>query len=254
MHSMAADESAGYARCDSQWKALAANASKDRVGLEADWKGKSKECAGTGIYEFRLATLVEVNGRRDEAIAILDGALAKDLPLRDDMRAIRLGMLFSKAQYSIPKNSKEARKAHEELETLLVNNPNLVAAMHQLAMQRLDLEDFVGAETMSRRAMEHDPGAWQPRRTLFLALIANDKFSEARQLLRPTLELHERLFSDPEFMLAASYCYLKLGDVKTAEQALRALRSKVPAVQDDPAYARLARRILDAKESTADSP
>jgi tetratricopeptide (TPR) repeat protein len=254
MQSMASDESARYALCDSQWKALAASAGKDLESLEVAWKGKDKECSGTGIYEYRLATLAEINGRRDDAISILDGAIKKKLPLSDDMRAIRLGMLFSKAQFATPKDSAQAKKAHAELEALLVSKPDLVPAMLQLSMQRLELEDFVGAEQMSRKALQHEPDAWQPRRSLFLALVALDKYSEARQLIRPTLQLHERFFSDSEFMLGAAFCYYKLGELKTAEQALRALLTKVPDIQNDRGYQQLTRLVLDAQSRAQSKP
>jgi hypothetical protein len=252
--SLAADSSGAFADCAQLWQVMAESAGRDRVALETSWKGYAARCAGTSIYEYRLATLAEQNGRRAEAIDILDSALASDLPLKVEMRAIKLGMEFSAAQFAIPRDATAAKKAHEELEAVLVESPGLVVAMHQLAMQRLELEDFAGAEQMSRQAMAKESGAWQPRRTLFLALVAQDEFPEARELIRPTLELHDRLFTDVEFMLAASYCYLKVGDLMTAEQVLRALRSKVPGVQEDVAFRKLALRILAEKEKNGAKP
>jgi len=86
--------------------------------------------------------------------------------------------------------------------------------------------------------------------TLVIALASMNRCAEAKPLIRPTLEAHEILFTEFDFMMPAAYCYLAAGDVMTAAQALLALQATLPEAKAEPKFQQMAEIILDAKASS----
>lgn len=235
--------------CEAIWLSLRSRHGDNIEAITRAWRAEEGRCAGSGVYEYHLASLAEMRGDFDGAIAVLGAALDKGTPLRDQLYVTKLGMEFNKADAARPRDLQGARKANAELEAFIEQEPDFIPAIHIAASQRARLRDFSEAETLARRGLAADPENAYSRGALVIALAATERCVEAKPMIRPTLELHDSMFEDFDFMMAAAYCYYATEEHLTAEQVLLALSNRLPGAEKEESFKKLA--ILIAKRKSA---
>lgn len=236
--------------CNRKWEQVVAqNKGGDYATLLQLWKNVSKQCAGSGVYEYRLGLLLERVGNLPEAIAVLNGAVEKNLPKHDDLYVTLLTFRFTQALSKNPADAELAQQNVEMLRKFVERHPSSLNGVQQLASLEMLSGNYSKAIVLSQAALALDERSWNAKRTLVIAAAHDGKYSEGKKHIRQAIELHEGLMSDTQFMISAATCYFSVGDIATAEQVLLGLRERVPSIKDDAQFRNLATKIVESKKA-----
>jgi tetratricopeptide (TPR) repeat protein len=236
-------------RCEKHWEQLSTLTHPPNYNeLMKKWQNLNVQCSGTGIYEFRLATLYERIGQLEKAKDIIERAITSNY---DYQHFLKLGkslfqfitLVTNKVHEQSPYNDVE-----NDYKELIKEKPKWVLPYEQLANTQLYNEKIVDAIESAQKAIELDPNSWMGFRVLVLGLAHGKEYETAKQFIVKAIQLNDALLAETEFMYAAALSYIKTGDLETAEQSLLVLLERNPAVRNDKMFQKIV-DYLKAKQS-----
>jgi len=191
-------------------------------------------CAGTGIYEYLLATDARNAGDGAAAVAIYEGMVKRKLPLYENAFTMLNTLSGEAALASDPPDMKRVRALRDELAKFAAEHEPHAFAYQQLAAANVTLKDWPAAIDAARKSNQVDRMYGRASRYLVLALHQTDRCPEAVEEMQPALANSRELLADMDFMLPVSDCLALTGDPENGEKALQALLRNNPSAKDDP--------------------
>jgi tetratricopeptide (TPR) repeat protein len=242
--------------CTRAWAELLDQSKGDPKVLGEKWQAMRSQCEGTGVYEFHWASVLELSGRRAEAIDYLSRVLKTDVPTRGSLEVQHSSMLFSQALLEHGADPGVLAPIHAGMQAILREHPDSSYALGENARQLNMLGKYAEAYSSADKALGLDHNSWAAAMSLIEAGSQSGHCKDVRGIIVPAIKTSEdRLLGNAGFMYAAVRCYLEGGATDTAESALKALVQRAPEVRQDSQFQRLVNALNDAKRarSSADS-
>jgi tetratricopeptide (TPR) repeat protein len=249
MNTMASNNSEKGKLCEKKWEQMSILTYPPNYNdLLKKWQNLSAQCSGTGIYEFRLATIYERLGQLEKAKEIVENAIKSNYGYQ---HFLKLGKNLYQF-ITLVTNGVQKQAAYDAIERnykdLINEKPNWVLPYEQLANTQLYNEKIVEAIDSAQKAIELDSNSWMGFRILVLGLAQGKEYETAKKFIVNAIQLNDALLAEAEFMYAASLSYIKTGDLETAEQSLLVLLERNPAVKNDKMFQKIV-GYLKAKQS-----
>ena len=235
--------------CTEKWFDIVNEHGKHNYGaLLESWQKLSDECAGTGLYEYRLSTIYERLGEIEKAQEVVRSVSKTDTEYSHYLKLAD----FSYQYILLVESGSRDRKSYDDVEhgyvDLIKEYPKWPAAYEQLATIQRYLGKRDEAIATAKQALALDESSWKSYRVLVVAYTESRKYSEAKPLIRTAVELNEGLLADSEFMLASATTYINMQEPQTAEAVLLALAERSPDVQKDARFQAIVQFLQSAKD------
>jgi tetratricopeptide (TPR) repeat protein len=222
--------------CEKQYRELQTNplfpttASKIKV-----FESYAFMCAGSGLYEARLANLYMLSDSQNlsKAKQILDDALRHSLPHRP-------GLLEKQAIfYQLSGDLTHA----QEVDRLLIHDyPNshegysgLAASLFALGKIKESIELYEKANSLQPTSVGY--------RGLVIAYTLDRRYPDASKAFDQYFRRDSSAFGDRDAVMAVSYAYERQDELELADGTLRGLLKAKPQVKDDQAFVKLFRKV-----------
>ena len=242
------------AACQQSWLALAEKYQDNFTALWTEWSKFEEQCQGTATYEFHRANILQNQGKNREAADYLAAVLKRNLPNDTALRVSYVAVRFSDVQTNREHDTEALRALNGELEAVLREHPNDPFALTEQARQLTVLHDYAGAFHAGKQAADLDVNSWAARFWLVIGASRIHQCQVSQPYIVPAIKLRDRLLGEQDFMFAAAACYLEIGAAPTAENVLRALVQRNPAVRQEPVFQRLVTAIKAAKQGGSGAP
>ncbi len=225
--------------CEENWKqAYAASATTggahDYVALLNSWKALEGQCKGSGVYEFRLATLYIANNQPKLALELLNSAQAWPLPYARLAPLVRLKTQMAVYVAEKPVSIEKIRSMKPQYMAIAAQEPDSPAVNEQVANFLLIVGDDREAIAYAEKSLKLQNDQWEPNRTLTIADYHIGEYAFAVMAGRRAQELRNSLVKDPEFMYAVAKSYAGVGNITVAKMTLAILNEQVPAEHGGP--------------------
>jgi tetratricopeptide (TPR) repeat protein len=219
--------------CEERWQRIytmndSGGGNHDVAALLKDWLAMEPLCKGSGIYEFRLATLYlaleqpQAALRTIEKFPALPEQYAKSVPF---MR-LRVQLTLLKDQRPIPRDKILALKP--EYVAALEKDQDSPTAYEEASNYMLMIGDDRSAVSYAERSLQLDANQWDPNRTLAIAFMHLGEYAKSVFAGRRAQEIRNVLIADPEFMYAVAKSYAGVGNITVAEKTLQILVNAKP--------------------------
>lgn len=202
----------------------------------AYWKSKASHCAGTGLYEYRLANLYMRDGKYQAARKELQSALKRRLPHR---RELLLGM-SDLASYT--NDNTEAQRYAEQVTH---EYPHWYIGYRELGTVYIQEEKFSDAIRVLKKANRIEKN-WFTYRTLVVAYYYTHQTKSAIAAFDEAYHLNSEVASDRNYMLLGANAYMNEGKFKIAHGVLLLLAKNDPAERSDPTFIKMYKAVESA--------
>jgi tetratricopeptide (TPR) repeat protein len=253
----AAAETQSAAWCESRWEEASdrylASKPPDYSALLRSWRDLQPQCAGTGVYEVRLASIHAT--QKDFVTAQKVLASIKVVPPEQTalVEATRLQVDFDQYLAENPQPAKVAEFG-PRFAKLIAAAPSWHVAHELNATYLLTSGEPARAIEAAKRALEDQPKSWWSYRVMAIAYSELGEHRTAAQMGDRAHGMHAAASSDPDFMLALARSYVAMGDRKMGETVLSLLFTYRPEVRQTQQYRDTLVFIRNALEQNADQP
>lgn len=225
--------------CERQWRTVSAGTAladpSARAALLSKWEGYRGRCAGTGVYEARLAMVLAMNGQFDRAQSVLppSGAEKGQRTLVDFARLqIDYFRLFSPGQ-ATPDG---VRGLAAKFQKFLAQHPEHAEASLMLGGMQTLMGNHAEAVVSLSRGLRTEMDVSGGLRNLTISLAGLGKWAEARQAADKALKANPGFADDPWFVYAWAKALSAVGEVKAAQMELLRIGKKGDEVMKDPEF------------------
>ena len=225
--------------CEQQWRSVsAATALADpsaREALLGRWEAYQKRCAGTVVYEARLALALAMNGQFDRAQAVL--------PPRGAEKGQRTLVDFARLQIDyfrvfIPGKATldGVRGLETKFQKFLAQHPEHAEASLVLGGMQTLMGNHAEAVASLSRGLRTEMDVSGGLRNLTISLAGLGRWAEARQAADKALQANPRFADDPWFVYAWAKALAALGELKAAQTELLRIGKQGDEVMKDPEF------------------
>jgi tetratricopeptide (TPR) repeat protein len=198
-----------HSQCNQVWNDLSRQFQGQPKALGEKWQAMRPQCAGTGVYEFHWANVLEPSGRRPEAIEYLSKVLATDIPDRASLEVELNSMQFSQAALEHGRDPQTLTPIHHGIEAVLRDHPDNPFALTENARQLYLLSKYAEAYTSADKALQFDKNSWGAATWLIEAGSQSGHCKDVIGLIVPAIKSSENfLLGNAGYMYAAVQCYL----------------------------------------------
>jgi tetratricopeptide (TPR) repeat protein len=234
--------------CEKAWNNLISGHTEDYAFLQAQWPKEKSACAGTGIYEFHWAVILQTRGEFQQSADYLRGVIGRGLPNDKSLRVLYLSTRFSEDEREDKTDIKRLRAVNRRLEHFVVKYPRDSYILTEQARELLVLQEYRESFRVAKEAADLDASDVPARMWLVISAARIHSCRIAQPYIVPAIVLWRRLLANRDYMYAAASCYLDLGSIATAKNVLLSLAQRDPSVRLDPVYKRLAKMVLAAEQ------
>jgi tetratricopeptide (TPR) repeat protein len=231
-----AADPARVTKCESEWSRVSGatevnGRQAEKATMLQNWLAVEPRCRGTGVFEYRLATLYIATGQPNKAMPLLvdTESWPGDYPKIAPFIRLNAQMQIFAAETPFPRAKFNALKP--EFLAALAIAPNTAIGNEQIAGYLALTGDYADAVKYANRSLEIDQRQWEANRTLTIAYVGLGKFSESIASGAQTVHLNSDIVKDPYFMYALAKAYSGAGNIDAAEKVLAALATKVPSAR-----------------------
>lgn len=232
--------------CDDVWRAFVGQIGKEAVqsvdSMIAKWGQSKSECAGSDVFNIRLAGLYFRRGDLEQARALLSAAVPQS-EIYKEVREIYL--LRIQVQESVQRNDSMAQimsLVENDFVRLYSNDVPSCASDAAMSEYSIQIEKFDRAAEAADRAVSCEPTSAAWVRGAALANGLAGRYQAASKYCSDAFDLSRNLMFDQRFMLSCANSYIEIQDLKTANLILTHVRNKLPNAALSPEFSRLQRR------------
>lgn len=219
--------------CDTEWTQVEALPHfPDRL---ARWRTLAPQCAKTGIYEARLAALLTLVGRYEEAREAVRAGLALDSPYKKQLLSTMAGISLNTGQLS---------EAQREFQALIAAYPDYFdgyCGMGALMLMERKLPEAVRYLSEAARRQQ----AWIVYRHLTIAYFGLHQYRQAVEAFDRAYRLNPNVVADKDAIDAATRSLIVLGNYRAADGAIKLLLGANPTASADPEIQQTERTIQE---------
>lgn len=214
--------------CDALYRELLEGDKRSIPAAEkvAAYKAVAEQCAGTGIYEFRLGALQNMAGQPDAAGTSYRKGLALDSAYEKEL-LMGLGDV-----YMIRQDWAEAEKTFLRL---VENYPKWFYGALKMCELKVGQKDFTAAVTYCEQSNRLQPNAFNYR-NLTVAYHQLGRHTDTVAAANKAYELDSEFISDLPAIMSAVFSFAQVGKLKVAKNLLAMHLQKNPDVKNHPSY------------------
>lgn len=221
--------------CEEQWAVESANtyeqASPNYQVLLQKWQQLSDKCAGTEVYEARLAVVYISLNELDKAREILKPILNK--PSKYSYLAEFVSLHADAVEFE--KNGQLNDDSMSILEQkylgFVKKYPDFIEGYAALGNSQAFLDKHEEAIKSFEKALQTPMNKSGLYRNLTISYSAAGRYQDALTASGKAVELNNSLTSDPYFAYALAKADAALGDYESAQMVLKVIAAKVPEVK-----------------------
>ena len=234
--------------CDSQWEVATSDPGEGLLPayetLLARWRQYAGKCAGTVVFEARLAFLYALNDEPEKAREALKSVPAAASPYQHlvDVASLQTEMAeIFKSRAS----DKQARLERLEAKyaALVARYPEWPQGYILLGGLQTSLDHHPEAIKTLIAGLNHipkdkrlAPNLWSLYRHLAVSYAESGDYRNALRAADIAYELNKGVTSDPQLMFSAAKAYAGTGDFESARKTLALIALKEPRVKNDPRF------------------
>lgn len=228
--------------CERQWKAASANAAfaapEAKAALLARWEGYRAKCAGTGVFEARLAGAHALVGQYDEARKVLKPLLGASRAHRELVELTALSVDYLElGAHEATTTVEDVRRLEGKLRALTAKYPAFPEGSALLGSVQTFLGNHADAVTSLEAALRSaDMDRSGVYRNLTLSYVGVGRYADARRSADEALRRHPGFADDRWFVFAMARADGALGNFKAALDELNAISGKGDEVVRDPEF------------------
>lgn len=208
--------------CDGEWSQVAALPQfQDRL---ARWRALAPKCARSGLYEVRLAGLLTLVGRYDEAKQAVHTGLALGTPYKKQLLS---------AMAAIALNTMRLADAKKEYQALIASYPDYFDGYCGMGALMLMERKFPEAVDYLNEAARRQQ-VWIIYRHLTIAYAQLHRHQQAVEAFDKAYRLNPDVVGDKDSIHAAARSLMFLGNYRAADGAIKMLLKANPAAGADP--------------------
>jgi tetratricopeptide (TPR) repeat protein len=241
--------------CDARWEEVSAaqlqSPTPDYAALLRSWQEVSEQCAGTGVYEARLASIYLMQKQPLVAQKVLGSF--KKAPAQEYaalIEATRLQADVESAMQGMSPGTVDISRFAPRFERLVSSAPEWYVAHEQLSTFWLWSGDPRKAIAAAKRAVELEPKSWWGYRTMAIAYSEIGEHRNAAAMGDRAHAIHKAVSADADLMLALARSYAAMGNVKMTETLLSLLFKYRPEVRNTAQYREALVFIRDVTQGT----
>ena len=208
--------------CDTELSQV--QALPNRTDQLARWRQLAPKCAKSGLYEVRLAELLTLTGRYEEATQAVRDGLALDTPYRKEL----LG-----ARAAISLNMLHLANAQKQYQALIASYPDYFDGYCGMGALMLMERKFPEAVDYLNQAARHGQ-SWLIYRHLTIAYAQLHQDQQAVDAFDKAYRSNPRVVGDKDAIHAAIRSLMFLGNYRAADGAVKMLLKANPAAGADP--------------------
>jgi tetratricopeptide (TPR) repeat protein len=226
--------------CEESWNQAYAAFQQQQDGdakfLLQKWLGLESQCRGTGIYEFRLATLYLRVDQPQRALDVLNGAKSYPPPYAAivPMAKVRAQIAVLADETPIPWDKVRALKP--QVLAALQTAPNDYVGNEEVANYMAMIGDADSAITYGEKAAALREDQWETHRTLTMAYFQKGDYVKSLVNARRAQELRHALIDDPPFMYVVAKAYAGVGNMAAVKSTMGLLLNEKPGERGTPEY------------------
>lgn len=207
--------------CEGQWRQIEALPHlPDRLG---HWQALAPKCAKSGLYEARLAALLTLAGRYDEARETVRAGLALNTPYKTQLLSVRA---------EIALNAMQLADAKRQYQALIASYPDYYAGYCGMGALMLMEQKFPEAVHYLNEAARHGQ-FWIIYRHLTIAYTQLHQPQQAVKAFDKAYRLNPAVVGDKGALDAAARSLVVLGNYRAADGAIKLLLNANPAAGAD---------------------
>lgn len=227
--------------CEESWKrALAAaqlpGGDVDYKSLLGRWTALESQCKGTGVYEFRFATLYLEVDQPQRAAEVLDSVKSFPQQYAQLLPFVRLRAELMALARENPVPMDKVRALKPRFMAVLDGMPPSYAAYDQFANYLMVIDDMQDAITYGEKSIALREDQWDTNRSLAIAYMSTGNYTKSIRCARRAQELRNSLISDPPFMYAVAKSYAGIGNITVAKKTMGMLLDAKPTERGSPEY------------------
>jgi tetratricopeptide (TPR) repeat protein len=209
--------------CDDEWRQMLQSSADPQEKIRV-WTALGMKCAGSGLYETRMALLYIFAGRYGDARTTAQGGLALGTPHEKDLLSVLANVDLSEGKLE---------RALLDYESLIKKYPDYydgysgVGAVKLLQHQLEESIHYLNEAAKRARTMD-------TYRNLTLAYYGLERYQEAVTAINEAYALDKGIVKDRESMHAAARAYIYLGKLHAADGFLKMLLQANPEAANDP--------------------
>lgn len=224
-------------KCEQAFKKLASGHVSTQLSEKIKyWKSLSGQCAGTGLYEYRLSNLYIRAEKYRAARHELESALKRGLPHKRELLAGMVDLA------SAVNNLSEARTYAEKL---IREFPDYYVGYQEMGTIDIQEEKFKDAIPFFLKANKLKEN-WFTYRCLAISYFYTNQNKASITAFDKAYNLNNAIVADRMAMLVGANAYMNVGNFKVAHGVLLMLAKKDPAVKSDPTFVRMYRDVESA--------
>jgi len=186
----------------------------------------SEQCAGTGIYEFRLGALQNMAAQPDAAEKSFRRGLALQSPYEKEL-LMGLGDVYMTRQ--------DLAEAEKTFLRLVEDYPDWFYGALKMCELKVDQKDFSAAVTYCEQSNRLQPNAFNYR-NLTIAYHQLGRHAETVAAANKAYELDSGFISDVPAIMSAVFSFAQVGKLKVAKNLLAMHLQKNPDIKNHPSY------------------
>jgi len=234
--------------CEQQWEIVSAETGD---GLQppykdvlARWQQYSGKCAGSVVYEARIALLYAQMGQTAKARETLRSVAGKT-PEYDYLIEIASLQAELSDVLSDDRGDKKAQVTGLEAKyaAFVKKYPNWVPGYSMLGCIQTSLDNhneaiqtLIAGLNHTEKDKRRSPNLWGMYRNLTISFAETGDYRRALGAADVAYELKKGISSDPHFMYALAKADAATGQFKEAQQVLAVVAARVPEVKQDPNF------------------
>lgn len=225
--------------CEDEWPNISAaqlqSPTPDYPALLRSWQQLQNECAGTGVYEVRLALIHLMQKQYSQAQSILSSIGKVDAEYAPLLESTRLQADIASVTAKDPEDA-DIRQFAPRFEKLLASAPAWYVAHEQAATFWLMTGEPRRAIEASEYAIKLEPTSWWSYRTMAIAYSELGEHKAAVSMGDRAHAMHAAVSADADMMMALARSYATLGNLKMSEIVLGLLVKYRPEVRQTASY------------------
>jgi len=234
-------ESRSPAWCEERWQEMSAahvaSPTPDYAALLRAWQQVGEQCAGTGVYEARLASILMIQKQPAAAQKVL--ASINEPPAPEYAALIEGTRLQVDREISLQGKAPgtvDISRFAPRVEQLVASAPDWYVAHEQASTFWLWSGEPGKAIAEGKRAVELEPKSWWGYRTMAIAYSELGEYRTAAVMGDRAHANHKAVSADADLMLALARSYAAMGNIKMSETVLGLLFKYRPEVRDSQQY------------------
>ena len=189
----------------------------------ARWQALGPRCAKTGLYEVRLAGLLTLVGRYNEARDAVHTGLALDTPYKKQLLSARAAIALNTLQFA---------DAQKQYQALITTYPDYFDGYCGMGALMLMERKFPEAVQYLNEAAQHQQN-WVIYCHLTIAYAQLHQHQQAVEAFDKAYRLNPNVVGDKDSIHAAIRSLMFLGNYRAADGAVRLLLNANPGAGED---------------------